>query len=127
MGIDGMIAERRNDGLAGLRFRHLRFGSKKMMGVLRIQSKLFMIIREFLHSQGFVEIQPPIMSPATDPGIRGADRVRINYYGREYFLTTSMILYKQLMISVFDKIFSFSPNIRMEKTGSASTGRLTLR
>lgn len=123
IGIDGMIAERKNDGLAALRFRHLRIGSKKMMSVLRVQSKLFMIIREWLHSQGFVEIQPPIMSPATDPGIRGAERVRIDYYGREYFLTTSMILYKQLMISVFDKVFSFSPNVRMEKAEVVSTGR----
>lgn len=97
--------------------------SQERQAVLKVQSEIFMSIRDFLREQGFIEIFPPILAPSTDPGIRGASRAKVNYYGREYFLTTSMILYKQVMISVFDKIYAFSPNIRLEPESSHSTGR----
>ncbi|HID90421.1 TPA: hypothetical protein EYP44_00490, partial [Candidatus Bathyarchaeota archaeon] len=58
-----------------LRRRYLVLRSPRMMSVLKVQSELLMAIREFLQREGFVEIQPPIVGPVTDPGIRGADQV----------------------------------------------------
>jgi asparaginyl-tRNA synthetase len=72
-------------------------------------------IRSFLEKQAFVEIAPVIISPATDPGIRGADTLAVDFYGAKYLLTTSMILQKQMLISVLDRIFVFSPCVRLER------------
>ncbi|MEK6988293.1 MAG: amino acid--tRNA ligase-related protein, partial [Candidatus Thermoplasmatota archaeon] len=69
----------------------------KMQRVLRVQAALGTAIREYLNGQGFVELLPPIIGPVTDPGIRGAKQATFNFYGREYKIMSSAILYKQMM------------------------------
>lgn len=104
--------------------RYLTVRSPKMMTILRVQSELFMTIREFLRGKGFVEIQPPIVGPVTDPGIRGADQVTITWYhGVPYKIMSSMILYKQMAICSLEKVYSFSPNIRLEPIRAVDTRR----
>ncbi|MDW8359884.1 MAG: asparagine synthetase A, partial [Candidatus Caldarchaeum sp.] len=44
-------------------------------------------------------------------------------YGREYKVMSSAILYKQMLATAFNKIYFFSPNIRLEPLESATTGR----
>ena len=51
----------------------------KMQRVLRLQAALGSAIREYLNAQGFVELLPPIIGPASDPGIRGAQQAVIAY------------------------------------------------
>lgn len=90
---------------------------------LRIQHRLTDHIRAQLTKDGFVEFLPPIVGPVTDPGIRGAKQGVIDYYGREYRVMSSGILYKQLALNAFDKIFFVAPNLRLEPPETASTGR----
>jgi len=97
--------------------------TKKMQTVLRVQAAAFRGIREFLDSQGFLELLPPIIGPVTDPGIRGAKQVTIDFYGREYKIMSSAILYKQMSAASLGKIYFFSPNIRLEPLETATTGR----
>ncbi|MFQ6088512.1 MAG: asparagine synthetase A [Candidatus Methanofastidiosia archaeon] len=106
-----------------LKKRYFTIRSEKMKRVLKIQHKLLWIVRKFLREEGFLELLPPIIGPVTDPGIRGAKQVSFDYYGSEYKIMSSMILYKQMAISSIDKIFSFSPNIRLEPKESVKTGR----
>jgi asparaginyl-tRNA synthetase len=80
-------------------------------------------IREYLDGNGFVELLPPIIGPVTDPGIRGARQATVDFYGRRYKVMSSAILYKQMMAGSFDRIYFFSPNIRIEPLESALTGR----
>jgi asparaginyl-tRNA synthetase len=89
--------------------------SDKAKAVLKIQHRLMSAIRSFLERQGFLEAAPVIISSATDPGIREAKAASIDFYGRNYKLTTSMILHKQMLISALDKIFVFSPCVRLER------------
>lgn len=91
--------------------------------ILNIQATLFGYIREFLNERGFVELLPPIIGPVTDPGIRGAKQVTIDYYGREYKVMSSAILYKQMMASALERIYFFSPNVRLEPPETILTGR----
>lgn len=65
----------------------------------------------------------PIIGPVTDPGIRGAGTVVVPFYGKMYVLMTSMILYKQMTMASFPRVYSFSPNVRLEPSASKSTGR----
>ncbi|MEM3053912.1 MAG: amino acid--tRNA ligase-related protein, partial [Candidatus Caldarchaeum sp.] len=95
----------------------------RMRLILRVQAEASRAVRSWLDSHGFLELLPPIIGPVTDPGIRGAKQVTIDYYGREYKVMSSAILYKQMLATAFDKIYFFSPNIRLEPLESATTGR----
>lgn len=94
-----------------------------MQRVFRVQAALGQAIREYLDGRGFTELLPPIIGPVADPGIRGAKQATINFYGREYKVMSSAILYKQMMAASLGKIYFFAPNIRLEPLETASTGR----
>jgi asparaginyl-tRNA synthetase len=79
--------------------------------------------RELLREEGFVEILPVILAPVTDPLRHTTDRAVVEAYGQRWHLTRSMIFHKQAAVTVLDKIFSFSPNIRLEPAGWGRTGR----
>ncbi len=91
--------------------------------MLEIQQAITKAARESLAAQGFLEIVPPVVGPATDPGLRGAGRAAIDWYGKPYKIMSSMIMYKQLAASALGKIFSFSPCVRLEEMQSKDTGR----
>ncbi len=91
--------------------------------VFKIQAAALRAIREFLDSQGFVEVLSPIVGPVTDPGIRGAKQAQIDFYGAPYKVMSSAILYKQYMAAALGKIYFVSPNLRLEPPESIYTGR----
>lgn len=94
-----------------------------MQRVLRLQAALGGAIREYLNGEGFVELLPPIIGPASDPGIRGAKQAVIDFYGRPYTVMSSAILYKQMMAAALGKVYFFSPNVRLEPLETATTRR----
>lgn len=95
----------------------------RLQRVFRVQAALGMAIREYLNGEGFVELLPPIIGPVSDPGIRGAKQATINFYGREYKVMSSAIMYKQMMAASLGRIYFFSPNVRLEPIETAVTGR----
>lgn len=103
--------------------RYIYISHPRIVAALRIQDEVLKAIREFLRKEGYVEVLAPIIGPVTDPGIRGARQVSIEYYGARFKLMSSMILYKQMAVSSLGKIFSLSPNIRMEPEETIKTGR----
>ncbi|MHA1655000.1 MAG: asparagine synthetase A [Candidatus Heimdallarchaeota archaeon] len=103
--------------------RPLAIRTERMKAVLRVQDQIFTSARQFFHKEGFCELRPPILSPATDPGIRGAIGADVNFYGKKYKITTSMILYKQMAICSLEKVYAFSPNVRLEPVKTRQTGR----
>ncbi|GAA3228617.1 hypothetical protein GCM10010532_062690 [Dactylosporangium siamense] len=90
---------------------------------LRIQNSVLAGSREYLSTLGFQEMMPPIIGPVTDPGVRGAKQIDVDFYGHRYKLMTSVILYKQASLLAFDKIFYVAPNVRLEPLETAGTGR----
>ncbi|MDH2427988.1 asparagine synthetase A [Sphaerisporangium sp. TRM90804] len=91
--------------------------------VLRIQHHIVRSARRYLDDQGFVELLPPVIGPVTDPGIRGAKQVDVDYYGHRYKLMTSAFVYKQASLLAFDKIVYVAPNVRLEPLETCSTNR----
>ncbi len=87
---------------------------KKLESILRIKSEIVRSAGEYLRQQGFVEILPVILSPVTDPLHHETYAGTVDYYGRPYSLTKSMILHKQIALRTLPRIFAFSPNVRME-------------
>jgi len=90
---------------------------------LLVQSEILTLSRKFLTEKGFIEILPVIVSTITDPLNHDVFDAQIDYYGNKYYVTKSMILQKQVSVLVHDKIFSFSPNLRLETKEKYSSGR----
>jgi len=111
------------DKLEILRKNYIAVRHPRMKRILRIQASIGRAIREYLDGRGFIELLPPIIGPATDPGIRGARQVSFDYYGMRYKVMSSAILYKQMLVASLGKIYFFSPNIRLEPLETADTGR----
>ncbi len=106
-----------------LRYRYLAIRHPKLLKILRSQYIVLSTLREFMYSRGFIELLPPVIGPATDPGLRGAGRVRVRYYGENYYVMSSVILYKYVTAAAFGKVFFVAPNIREEPRDHIATGR----
>jgi len=91
--------------------------------ILKIQSEIRNILGEELRKKNFVEISPVILSPITDPLNHPTTPTNINCYGKKYCITQSMIFHKQMALSTLEKIFVFSPNVRLETIDKKDTGR----
>jgi asparaginyl-tRNA synthetase len=97
--------------------------SPRTRAMLRIQQALVAGARDFLTSEGAVELFQPLIGPVTDPGARGAKQVDVDYYGHRYKLMASAILYKQAALTAFDKVFFIAPNVRLEPLETSATHR----
>ncbi len=93
------------------------------LAVLRIKSEIVRSAGEYLREQGFIEILPVLLSPITDPLHHETYGGAVDFYGRPYQLTKSMILHKQISLLTAPRIFCFSPNVRMEPAERASFGK----
>lgn len=100
-----------------------RFQSEKIRNAIKVKSELKKVLGDFLRSKNFIEISPVIISPETDPLHHATGKAEFDYYDGKYQLTRSMILHKQIALLSFDKIFTFSPNIRLEPIELIDTGK----
>lgn len=72
-----------------------------------------MAFRTFLHGEGFTEFVAPKIVKAGAEG--GADMFELDYFGQKAYLAQSPQMYKQMMVGVFNKVFTLSPVFRAEK------------
>jgi len=85
--------------------------------IFRIQSGLCHAFREYLNSQGFVEIHTPkLQGGATESG---ASVFKLDYFGRPAFLAQSPQLAKQMCISAdFTKVYEIGAVFRAENSNT---------
>ncbi|HLH85546.1 MAG TPA: asparagine synthetase A [Thermoplasmataceae archaeon] len=95
----------------------------KLETALKIHSHVRLMASEFLQERGFLEVPPVIFSTVTDPLNHPVYDPSFEYDGTRYALTKSMIFHKQMLVKRFPKIYTFSPNVRLELPEKASTGR----
>ena len=101
--------------------RHLWLRSQKMVKAMEARSYVFRYARKFLDKQGFYEITPPLITKAG--GETGASMFEVDYFGQKAYLTESSQLYAEAMIASLEKVYSFAPSYRAEK--SRTTKHLT--
>lgn len=83
--------------------------------ILRIQSTVCFLFREFLTGQGFTEIHTPKMIATASEG--GADVFRLDYFDTSAYLAQSPQLYKQAaLMTDLPKVFEIGPVFRSEKS-----------
>ncbi len=96
--------------------------------VVAIQTTALKAVHEIFTNRGFYQLMPLILSPITDPlsGDAGSSVVKtgeIEYLGSKFKLMQSMILHKQLALMGLDRIYIFSPNVRLENPKRRETGK----
>ena len=79
----------------------------------KIQEGIVRGFREFLSSQGFIEVHTPKIVSRGAEG--GANVFKLNYFNKKAELGQSPQFYKQMMVGVFDRVFEVAPVFRAEK------------
>ena len=97
-----------------LNHRILDLRKPSINAIFRVQHSLVRFAREYLESQGFVEIHTPkLVAEATEGG---ANLFEVKYFERKAYLAQSPQFYKQLMLLAgFDRVFEIAPVFRAEK------------
>jgi len=96
-------------------YRYLDLRRPEVQALFKIRAKAQSLIRRFLESKGFIEINTPkiVLMGAES----GADVFEVNYFGRQAYLSQSPQLYKQmLMSSGIEKVYEIAAYWRAEKS-----------
>jgi nondiscriminating aspartyl-tRNA synthetase len=101
--------------------RALTLRHPKVQAIFKVQAVVIDSFREFMKSEDFFEFQAPSISPAAAEG--GADVFEIKYFKKKAYLTQSPQLYKQIVMTAFERVFSVNKIFRAEP--SMTTRHLT--
>ncbi|MGB9637546.1 MAG: aspartate--tRNA(Asn) ligase, partial [Microgenomates group bacterium] len=104
-----------------LDYRPLSLRHSKSQAIFRVQETIITAFREALKKEGFTEIQVPTIVPSVTEG--GAQVFKIKYFDNDAFLAQSPQLYKQIMVGVFERVFTLAHAYRAEP--SVTTRHLT--
>ncbi len=97
-----------------LDYMPLTLRSPRARAVFKVQSEIARAYRAFLNSQGFTEFQAPKLIGDDAEGSGEVFEVPY-FYGKTAHLATSPQLYKQIMVGVFERVFSIGIVFRAEK------------
>ncbi len=90
--------------------------------IFSVQATILQAYRNSLISQGFMEFQAPALVGGDAEG--GAAVFKVDYYyDQKAYLATSPQLYKQIMVGVYERVFTIAKIFRAEK--SATTRHLS--
>lgn len=101
--------------------RALTLRHPRLQAIFKVQAVIIDSFREFMKSHDFFEFQAPAITPATAEG--GSEVFEIQYFDKKAYLTQSPQLYKQIVMTAFERVFSVNKVFRAEP--SATTRHLT--
>jgi nondiscriminating aspartyl-tRNA synthetase len=92
--------------------------AQKAKAVYEVQSTLIQAYREALQQEGFTEFQCPALVGGDAEG--GSEVFRVEYFDdNTAYLATSPQLYKQIMVGVFERVFTTAKVFRAERSSTS--------
>lgn len=105
-----------------LDYRPLTLRRPHERAIFKVQHTILKAYRAYLTHEGFTEFQAPKLVGGDAEG--GAEVFQVEYFNdQKAYLATSPQLYKQMMVGVFERVFSAGATFRAEK--SATTRHLS--
>lgn len=95
-----------------LDFRTLTLRHPKIKQIFKVQAKVLEGFRNSATDLGCIEISVPTISASATEG--GAEVFMVDYYGHQAFMTQSPQLYKQMLVPVFERVFTIAKAYRSE-------------
>lgn len=97
-----------------LDYRPLTLRREREHAIFKVQSAILSAFREFLISERFTEFRAPALVGGDAEG--GTEVFKLDYfYDKTAYLGTSPQLYKQMMVGVFERVFTVASVFRAEK------------
>lgn len=94
--------------------RHLWLRSRYMNAIMKVRSNVFGAIHEFFRDRGYFEFQSPSFTPSACEG--GSTLFKVDYFGKNMYLTQSWQLYAETGIFSLEKIYCIAPSFRAERS-----------
>ncbi|MCL2775573.1 MAG: aspartate--tRNA(Asn) ligase [Oscillospiraceae bacterium] len=94
-------------------YRPITLRNNKERAIFQIQAGICRGLRKFFDENRFTEIHSPKIVFSGAEG--GANIFKLDYFGREAYLTQSPQFYKQIMVGVFERVYEIAPVFRAEK------------
>ncbi len=94
--------------------RHLWLRSKRQHAVMIVRNELIRATYEFFNEEGFVKIDPPILTGSAPEGT--TELFHTKYFEEDAYLSQSGQLYMEAAAMALGKVFSFGPTFRAEKS-----------
>lgn len=95
-----------------LDFRSLTLRHPKIKSIFEVQAALMEGFRQAATNIGCTEIFVPTIAASATEG--GAEVFKVDYYNHKAFLTQSPQLYKQMLVPVFERVFTIAHAYRAE-------------
>ena len=95
-------------------WRHLWIRSSRQWAILRVRATIMRAIREWLDTNGFLEMSTTIITPAAAEGT--STLFEIDYFGESAYLAQTGQLYNEANIGAFGRVYCFGPTFRAEKS-----------
>ena len=96
--------------------RHLWIRSRKQHAILKIRDEVIRATYEFFHLNGFVKVDPPILTGSSPEGT--SELFETKYFDENAYLSQSGQLYMEAAAMALGKVFSFGPTFRAEKSST---------
>lgn len=92
--------------------RSLTLRNPRVNAVFKVQDAIMQGFRETAQKLGCTEVFVPTIAASSTEG--GAEVFRVDYYDYKAFLTQSPQLYKQIMVSIFERVYTVAQAYRAE-------------
>ena len=104
-----------------LDYRSLTLRHPKVKAIFKVQETIAQTFRSVLKEEDFTEIFVPTIVPSTTEG--GAEVFPVEYFEHKAYLAQSPQFYKQIMVGVYERVFTIAHAYRAEP--SVTTRHLT--
>ena len=97
--------------------RHLWLRSKRQRAIMNVRSELIYNIHQFFYKEGFLQVDPPLLTPNACEGTTSL--FEVNFFDQDQvYLSQSGQLYMEAAAAAYGKAYSFGPTFRAEKSST---------